>query len=101
MKNAAQLRALQVCSAIRVGTRTTVKLLSAKRPAVAVVAEIARKSESWHAPPLDQIGGAGLRERINFLTGITDIDSARMLIRVEQGKGRKDRRYVMLSPDLL
>src|SRR4051812_44605408 len=25
---------------------------------------------SWQAPPLDQGGGAGLRERINFLTGI-------------------------------
>src|SRR4051812_18779489 len=25
---------------------------------------------SWQAPPLDQGGGAGLRERINFRTGI-------------------------------
>ena len=44
--------------------------------------------------------GAGLRaaEVISLKTG--DIDSKRMVIRVEQGKGRKDR-YVMLSPHLL
>jgi integrase len=44
--------------------------------------------------------GAGLRtsEVVNLKIG--DIDSDRMLIRVEQGKGRKDR-HVMLSPHLL
>jgi integrase/recombinase XerD len=30
----------------------------------------------------------------------SDIDSDRMLLRVEQGKGKKDR-YAMLSPQLL
>ena len=44
--------------------------------------------------------GCGLRISEIAHLKVTDIDSARMLIRVEQGKGRKDR-YVMLAPDLL
>ena len=44
--------------------------------------------------------GCGLRVSEIIHLKVVDIDSARMLIRVEQGKGRKDR-YVMLSPDLL
>jgi site-specific recombinase XerD len=44
--------------------------------------------------------GAGLRASEVISLKIADIDSKRMLIRVEQGKGRKDR-YVMLSPHLL
>jgi len=44
--------------------------------------------------------GAGLRasEVVNLRAG--DIDSTRMLLRVEQGKGQKDR-HAMLSPQLL
>lgn len=44
--------------------------------------------------------GCGLRASEIAHLKVADIDSARMLIRVEQGKGRKDR-YVMLAPDLL
>src|ERR1700694_1785257 len=43
--------------------------------------------------------GAGLRVSEAVALKITDIDSKRMLLRVEQGKGRKDR-YSMLSPRL-
>src|SRR6478672_6368856 len=44
--------------------------------------------------------GAGLRASEVCALKVTDIDSERMTLRVEQGKGRKDR-YAMLSPVLL
>lgn len=42
----------------------------------------------------------GLRAAEAARLQVTDIDSSRMSIRMEQGKGGKDR-YVMLSPQLL
>jgi site-specific recombinase XerD len=53
-----------------------------------------------HKTALSIAYGCGLRVSEIVHLKVGDIDSARMLIRVEQGKGRKDR-YVMLSPDLL
>ena len=44
--------------------------------------------------------GAGLRVCEVANLKVSDIDSKRMLIRVEQGKGKKDR-HAMLSPQLL
>jgi integrase/recombinase XerD len=44
--------------------------------------------------------GAGLRVSEVANLKVSDIDSKRMLLRIEQGKGRKDRQ-VMLSPRLL
>lgn len=49
---------------------------------------------------LTTVYAAGLRVSEVVLLKITDIDSQRMVIRVEQGKGGKDH-YVMFSPQLL
>jgi site-specific recombinase XerD len=53
-----------------------------------------------HKAALSVAYGGGLRASEIIHLKVGDIDSSRMLIRVEQGKGRKDR-YVMLAPDLL
>jgi len=53
-----------------------------------------------HRAALSVAYGAGLRASEVVSLKLADIDSERMVIRVEQGKGRKDR-YAMLSEPLL
>jgi integrase/recombinase XerD len=53
-----------------------------------------------HKAALSIAYGAGLRGAEVVMLRVSDIDSKRMLIRVEMGKGRKDR-HAMLSPQLL
>jgi integrase/recombinase XerD len=73
-------------------------------PVVLSPEEVARLLASTtnikHRAALSLTYGTGLRRSEVVSLRLTDIDSDRMLIRVEQGKGRKDR-YVILSPHLL
>ena len=74
-----------------------------KLPAVLSVEEVGRLLEAApglkYKAALGTAYGAGLRVSEVAALKIGDIDSTRMLIRVEQGKGRKDRN-AMLSPQL-
>ena len=82
---------------------TTVRLPQ-RLPVILSPEEVARLLD--HAPGLKARAalclayGAGLRASEVVSLKVTDIDSERQVIRVEQGKGRKDR-YAMLSDDLL
>jgi integrase/recombinase XerD len=84
--------------------RMTVIHQPRKLPLVLSVDEVVRLLEAAPGPKykaaLGTAYGAGLRVSEIVALKVNDIDSTRMLIRVEQGKGRKDR-HAMLSPQLL
>jgi site-specific recombinase XerD len=61
---------------------------------------IAAAGNLKHQTALAVAYGAGLRASEVTALKVGDIDSERMTLRIEQGKGRKDR-YAMLSPVLL
>lgn len=77
-----------------------------KLPRVLAAEQVARLIEAAPGPGLKYktalsiAYGAGLRGGEVVMLRVGDIDSKRMLIRVEMGKGRKDR-HAMLSPQLL
>jgi len=75
-----------------------------KLPTVLTQEEVARLLDAApsakYKAALSVAYGAGLRASEVLSLKVSDIDSARMLLRVEQGKGRKDR-FAMLSPMLL
>jgi site-specific recombinase XerD len=78
--------------------------LPRKLPIILSLAELQQFLEAIpnlkHRAALMTAYAAGLRVSEVVALKVADIDSQRMVIRVEQGKGCKDR-YVMLSPRLL
>ena len=84
--------------------RLTVVRQPRKLPTVLSVEEVALLLEAAPGPKykaaLGTAYGAGLRVSEVVALKVGDVDSERMLLRVEQGKGRKDR-HTMLSPQLL
>jgi integrase/recombinase XerD len=75
-----------------------------KIPVVLSLEEVARLLEAAPGPKykaaLAAAYGAGLRVSEVATLKVSDIDSERMMLRVEQGKGHKDR-HAMLAPQLL
>jgi site-specific recombinase XerD len=75
-----------------------------KLPVVLSCEEVARLIAAAGTPKYQAVlsvaYGAGLRASEVVALKVGDIDSTRMTLRIEQGKGRKDR-YAMLSPLLL
>jgi len=75
-----------------------------KLPRVLSVDQVARllrgATNLKHRAALSVAYGAGLRASEVVHLKVTDIDSDRMILRVVQGKGQRDR-YAMLSPSLL
>jgi len=75
-----------------------------KIPQILSVEEVTRLIQSAgglkYQAALSVAYGAGLRANEITHLKVTDIDSERMILRVEQGKGGRDR-HAMLSPELL
>ena len=75
-----------------------------RAPVVLSQEEVARLLEAApglkYKAALSVAYGAGLRVSEVVALKVSDLDSQRMTLRVEQGKGQRDR-YVMLSPQLL
>jgi integrase/recombinase XerD len=84
--------------------RLTIVRQPRRLPAVLSAEEVALLLQAApgpkHKAALATAYGAGLRVSEVVALKVSDIDSKRMLLRVERGKGRKDR-HAMLSPQLL
>src|SRR4051812_3469423 len=84
--------------------RLTIVPYPRRIPAVLSVEEVTLLLQAASAPKYKAAFaiayGAGLRVSEVVALKVGDIDSKRMLLRIEQGKGRKDR-HAMLSPQLL
>ena len=84
--------------------RLTIVRQPRKLPSVLSVEEVALLLAAAPGPKykaaLGTAYGAGLRVSEVVALKVGDVDAERMLLRVEQGKGRKDR-HAMLSPQLL
>ena len=105
----ATIAALRFFFAVTLGRSEATEKMSMVReprtlPVVLSVGEVARLLQAVpklkYKAALSVAYGAGLRASEVVHLKVGDIDSERRLIRVEQGKGAKDR-YAMLAPQLL